>query len=325
MVRPDCDRSFRAGRGHQTGTGQRTDKNMDWLNYHHLYYFWVVAREGSIVAATRKLNLTQPTISAQLRQLENSLGEKLFEKSGRGLALSEAGKLALRYADEIFALGRELRDTLRDRPTGRPMRATIGIADVVPKLVAYRILRPAFDAKLEIEIICREGPSETLLTLLGQHELDLVLTDAPASGTPLRAWNHFLGESGTTFFAAPALAEKTKKDFPRSLSGAPILLPGAGTQLRRALELWFDANGIACRRVGEFDDRALMLAFGRGGTGLFPAPTAIEEDLETQQGLRVVGRLPDVKERFYAVSDDRKVKNPIVDAITAAAKKRLTG
>lgn len=294
---------------------------VEWLNYHHLLYFWVVAREGSIAAATKKLNLTQPTISAQLKALEQSLGETLFAKSGRGLALTEAGKIALTYADEIFALGRELRDTLRDRPTGKPRRLTVGIADVVPKLVAYRILRPAFAGDAQIEIVCREGSPETLLMLLGQHEVDLVLTDAPASSTPIRAYNHFLGESGTTFFAAAAIANSTKKEFPRSLAGAPLLLPAATTQLRRALELYLDANGIEPRRVGEFDDLALMMAFGRGGTGIFPAPTVIEDEIESQYGVRVVGRLPMVRERFYAVSAERKVKNPVVSAITSAARR----
>jgi LysR family transcriptional activator of nhaA len=293
---------------------------MEWLNYHHLLYFWVVAREGSIAAATRTLNLTQPTISAQLRQLESSLGEKLFEKSGRGLVLTEAGRVTLRYADEIFALGRELRDTLRDRPTGKPVRVTIGIADVVPKLLAYRVLRPAF-ANSEIEMICREASSEMLLDLLGQHEVDLVITDAPASRAPLRAYNHFLGESGTTFFATPALATSVRKNFPKSLHGAPMLMPGDSTQARRALELWLDSTGIEPRRVGSFDDLALMTAFGRGGIGIFPAPSAIEDEIETGYNVRVVGRLPEVKERFYAVSAERKIKNPIVSAITKAARR----
>jgi LysR family transcriptional activator of nhaA len=292
---------------------------VEWLNYHHLLYFWVVAREGSIAAATKKLNLTQPTISAQLRLLEESLGEKLFAKVGRGLVLTEAGTIALRYADEIFALGRELRDTLRDRPTGGPIRATVGIADVIPKLVAYRILRPVFGKGAEVAVVCREASSERLLALLAQHEVDLVLTDAPAAGTPLRAYNHFLGESGTTFFAQPEIAASVKKNFPQSLAGAPLLLPAAGTQIRRALELWFDANAIEPRRVGEFDDLALMTAFGGGGTGIFPAPTVIEEEIETQYGVRAVGRLPEVRERFYAVSAERKVKNPIVSVITSAA------
>jgi LysR family transcriptional regulator, transcriptional activator of nhaA len=296
---------------------------VEWLNYNHLFYFWVVAREGSIAAATRKLNLTQPTISAQLRQLEESLGEKLFEKSGRGLVLTEAGRVALRYADEIFALGRELRDTLRDRPTGRPVRVTIGIADVVPKLVAYRVLRPAFAAGSEIEMVCREASSETLFAMLGQHEVDLVLTDAPAAGTALRAYNHLLGESGTTFFAVPALAAEARKSFPKSLHGAPLLLPGAGTQLRRALEMWLDANGIAPRRIGEFDDPALMTAFGRAGMGIFPGPSAIADEIEEQYKVRVVGHLPEVKERFYAVSAERKIKNPIVSAITTAARREV--
>jgi LysR family transcriptional regulator, transcriptional activator of nhaA len=293
---------------------------MEWLNYHHLLYFWVVAREGSIVAATKKLNLTQPTISAQLRLLEESLGEQLFRKSGRGLVLTEAGRIALRYADEIFALGRELRDTLHDRPTGRPLRVTVGIADVVPKLVAYRVLRPAFAAAKEVSIVCREASPETLLNLLAQHEVDLVLTDAPASAAPLRAFNHFLGESGTTFFAAPSMVA-LRRNFPRSLAGAPLLLPGAATQIRRALEHWLETSAIAPRRVGEFDDLALMTAFGRAGTGIFPGPTVIEREVETQYGVRIIGRLPEVKERYYAISAERKIKNPIVHTITSSARR----
>ena len=199
---------------------------MDWLNYHHLYYFWVVAHEGSIAAATRKLHLTQPTISAQLRQLEESLGEKLFEKSGRGLVLTEAGRIALRYADEIFALGRELRDTLRDRPTGKPVRVTIGVADVVPKLIAYRVLRRGVRDGTEIEMVCREASSEELLRLLAQHEVDLVLTDAPAAAAPLRAYNHLLGESGTTFFAAPSLAAPRREAFPAVAARCAVAAAG---------------------------------------------------------------------------------------------------
>jgi len=298
---------------------------VEWLNYHHLLYFWTVAREGSIAAATKTLNLTQPTISAQLRQLEESLGEKLFEKSGRRLVLTEPGKIAFRYADEIFALGRELRDTLRDRPTGKPVRVAVGVADVVPKVVAYRALRPAFEAASEVEIVCRESSPATLLDMLGQHELDLVLTDAPATGTALRAYNHLLGESSTTLFASPALAASTRKQFPRSLDNAPLLLPGPATQLRRALELWLDANALAPRRVAEFDDLALMTAFGGAGIGIFPGPTALEREIESQHGVRVAGRLPDVRERFYAVSAERKIKNPIVGAITGARRTLFEG
>lgn len=296
---------------------------MEWINYHHLLYFWVVARQGSIAKATEELNVTQPTISTQLRQLEEALGEKLLEKSGRGLVLTEAGKVAFRYADEIFALGRELRDTLRDRPTGKPLRVTIGVADVVPKLIAYRVLRPALDAAREVEIVCREASSEALLGMLVQHEIDLVLTDAPASGRVPRAFNHHLGQSGTTFFASAAVAAAHCRDFPRSLDGAPLLLSGPATQIRRSIDQWLDENDLTPRRVAEFDDLALMTAFGRGGAGIFPAPTAIERELETQYNVRVVGRVPELKERFYAVTPERKVKNPIVTAITTRARRDL--
>lgn len=296
---------------------------MDWLNYHHLLYFWTVAREGSIARATEKLNLTQPTISAQIRQLEESLGEKLFEKSGRGLTLTEAGKIAFRYADEIFALGSELRDTLRDRPTGKPRRVTVGVADVVPKLVAYRVLRPAFELAEPVEVICREASSEKLIAELALHEIDLVITDTPAAGANIHAHNHFLGESATTLFAAPALAARYRKNFPRSLHGAPMLLPAVGTQLRRALEQWLEANELEPLRAGHFDDTALMTQFGYGGVGIVAAPSVIEDELQRQFGLQVVGKLPDVRERFYAIAPQRKIRNPIVGAITSAARRSL--
>ncbi len=296
---------------------------MDWLNYHHLLYFWVVAREGSIALATKELNLTQPTISAQLRQLEESLGEKLFAKSGRGLMLTEAGKIALRYADEIFALGRELKDVLKDRPTGKPVRVTVGIAEVVPKLVAYRVLRPAFQAAKEIEMICREASTDALLDLLAQHEVDLVLTDAPAASRVLRAFNHLLGESGTTFFAAPRLVATHRRDFPKSLNGAPLLMPGAATQLRRSLELWLDAHSLTPKRIGVFDDPALMASFGGGAVGIFAAPTAVEREIAKQYNVGIVGRVPALKERFYAVSAERKIQNPLVGAITTPARRGI--
>lgn len=296
---------------------------MDWLNYHHLLYFWTVAREGSIARATEKLNLTQPTISAQIRQLEESLGEKLFEKSGRGLTLTEAGKIAFRYADEIFALGSELRDTLRDRPTGKPRRVTVGVADVVPKLVAYRVLRPAFQTSEPVEVICREASSDKLIAELALHEIDLVISDTPAAGAKVHAHNHLLGESGTTLFAAPALAARYRKNFPRSLNGAPMLLPAEGTQLRRALEQWLDEHELEPLRAGHFDDTALMTQFGYGGVGIVAAPSAIEDELARQFGLQVVGKLPDVRERFYAIAPQRKIRNPIVAAILDAARRSL--
>jgi LysR family transcriptional activator of nhaA len=185
------------------------------------------------------------------------------------------------------------------------------------------VLRPAFAAAPEVQMICREAPSESLFELLGQHEVDLVITDRPASGTPLRAYNHVLGESGTTFFAVPAVAASLRKRFPESLDGASMLLPGENTQIRQALELWLDSTGIKPRRVGEFDDLALMTAFGRAGSGVFPGPTAIEREIESEYHVRVVGRLPEVKERFYAVTAERKIKNPMVSAITSAARREV--
>lgn len=296
---------------------------MDWLNYNHLYYFWVVAREGSIARARTVLHLTQPTISAQLRQLEEALEEKLFEKSGRGLILTEAGRVAFRYADEMFSLGRELRDTLRDRPTGRPQRATVGIADVIPKLVAYRILRSGLEPGHDVEMTFREGSTERLLEALGQHEVDLVLTDAPAGRTPHQAHNQLAGTSGTSFLGSAVLVSEHGARFPRSLSGAPLLVPGAGTQLRRALETWFQERQIIPRRVGEFDDLALMTVFGTAGRGIFPAPTVIEKEIAAGSGLRVVGRAPELEQRYYLVSAGRKIRNPVVAAITNGAQKAL--
>lgn len=298
---------------------------MEWLNYHHLLYFWVVAREGSIAAATQKLNLTQPTISAQLRLLEESLGEKLFEKSGRKLALTEAGRIALRYADEIFALGRELRDTLRDRPAGKGVKVQVGIGEMFPKMLAYRVLRVAFAVGEGTEMICREASTETLITLLAQHEVDVVLTDAPSAGRTMRVYNHLLGESGISIFAAPALATGLRRKFPESLENAPMLLPSNTTQIRRALELYFDASGITPRRAGEFDDFALLMEFGKGGLGAFPGPTILEKEIEGEANVRVVGRLPEVKQRFYAVTAERRIKNPMVSAITSAARREGFG
>ncbi|MGK2856132.1 MAG: transcriptional activator NhaR [Thermoanaerobaculia bacterium] len=294
---------------------------MEWLNYHHLLYFWVVAREGSIVKATEVLNLTQPTISAQIQSLEESLGEKLFDRVGRRLVLTEAGRTAYRYAEEIFGLGRELRDTLRGRPTGRPSRFRVGVADVVSKLIAYRILRPAFELAEPVEIVLREDHPQHLLAQLAVHELDLVIADAPiAAGLKVRAFHHLLGESGVSFFAVPKLAATLKKDFPRSLEGAPVLLPAVATELRRGLDLWLDRLDLRPRVVGEFDDSALMKVFGHAGIGAFPASTVIEKEICEQHGVKVVGRVEEIRERYYAISSERKLTHPAVVAITEGAR-----
>ena len=299
---------------------------MEWLNYHHLLYFWVVAREGSIVKATEVLNLTQPTISAQIQSLEESLGERLFDRVGRRLVLTEAGRTAYRYAEEIFGLGRELRDTLKGRPTGRPSRFRVGVADVVSKLIAFRVLRPAFEMAEPVEIVLREDHPQSLLAQLAVHELDLVIADAPiAAGLKVRAFHHLLGESGVSFFATPKLASTLKKGFPRSLEGAPVLFPAVATELRRGLDLWLDRLDLRPRIVGEFDDSALMKVFGYAGIGAFPGSTVTEDEICRQYGVKVIGRVDEIRERYYAISSERKLTHPAVVAITEGARSDVFG
>ncbi len=299
---------------------------MEWLNYHHLLYFWVVACHGSVTRAAAELRLAQPTVSTQLRTLEEVLGEKLFARTGRRLVLTDVGRLVFRYADEIFGLGRELLETVKGRPTGQPMRLTVGIADAVPKLIAYRLLRPALTVAEPVRIICREDKPDRLFAELAIHELDLVLSDAPIGPTTkVRAFNHLLGECGVTFFGTPALARTCRRGFPRSLGGAPVLLPTDNTALRRSLDDWFESEGVRPRVVSEFEDSALLMAFGQAGMGLFPAPSAIERQVRSQYGVVVVGRLDAVCERFYAISGERRLKHPAVVAISEAARQRVFG
>ncbi len=299
---------------------------MEWLNYHHLLYFWVVAKEGTISAACKELNLAQPTISAQLRILEESLGEKLFTRVGRNLALTETGRVVYRYADEIFSLGRDLVDALKGRPTDRPLRLTVGVADVLPKLVAYRLLEPAFQLPEPVQLICHEGSPAELLTRLATYELDLVLSDSPIGPeVKVRAFNHLLGECGVSIFGTKDLATKYRRRFPGSLDGAPFIIPTANTALRRALEHWFDAQDIRPSVFGEFEDSALLKVFGQAGVGLFAAPAVIEKEVQRQYNVQVVGRLESVRERFYAISVEKKVKHPAVLAIADEARQKLFG
>lgn len=296
---------------------------MEWLNYHHLLYFWTVAKEGSIARAGEKLRLAQPTISGQIRALEESFGEKLFQRVGRRLVLTEMGRLVYRYADEIFTLGRELGDAVKGRPTGRPVRFTVGVADVMPKLIAARLLAPALRLKEPVRMICREDKPEPLLAELGVHELDLVLTDSPlGGGVSIRAFNHLLGECDVSFFAAPSL-KLAQKTFPRCLDGAPFLMPMEGSTLRRSLEQWFDEHDLRPRIACEFDDSALLKTFGQSGVGAFAAPAAIAEEIARQYGVQEIGRTAEVRERFYAISAERRLKHPAVIAISQAARERL--
>jgi LysR family transcriptional activator of nhaA len=297
---------------------------VEWLNYHHLLYFWMVAREGSVSRASKALLLAQPTISGQLRSLEESLGQKLFDRVGRNLVLTDVGRVVYRYADEIFGLGRELLDTVKGRPTGRPIQLTIGVADQVPKLIAHHLLEPVRRLPEPIRIVCHEDKPERLLARLALHELDIVFSDAPVgAATRVRAFSHLLGECATTFFATPRLATKLRRGFPRSLDGAPALLPTRNTTLRRSIDAWLEAAGVRPRIVGEFEDSALLKVFGGAGEGFFPAASVLEKEIVRQYGVRAVGSAETVRERFYALSVERKLKHPAVLAITAAARERL--
>lgn len=297
---------------------------MDWLNYHHLFYFWNVAREGSVVKACEKLHLAQPTISGQIRALEKSMNEKLFMRSGRNLVLTDVGRTVFRYADEIFSLGKELTDMLSREPGNRPLRLLVGVTDVMPKLIAYRILERAYSLPDPVQIICQEGKADRLLADLSVHALDLVLTDSPIDPTiRVKAYNHQLGECGISFFAAPQLARSLAGEFPKNLQGVPFLLPTENTLLRRSLDQWFEANGILPYVISEFDDSALMGVFGQSGRGVFASPNVIRGEVEAQFGVEHIGDAVGVTERFYAISIERRLKHPAISAVVENARTKL--
>jgi len=294
------------------------------INYKHLRYFWVVAREGSIARASERLNLTPQTISGQLSLLEENLGEALFARVGRNLELTETGRLVLSYADEIFSLGSELEEMVRNLPDGRPLMFKVGVADVVPKSIAYRLLAPALQLPEPVRIVCREGAIDSLLAELAVHRIDLVIADGPIpAGVNVRGFNHPLGDCGITFFATAGLARKLGENFPHNLGGAPLLLPGEMTVVRSRLVQWLDGLHIHPRIVGEFDDSALMKAFGQTGVGVFIAPTPIAEEVQKQYGVVVIGQTDEVREQFYAISVERKISHPAVAAITEMAREWL--
>lgn len=297
---------------------------MTYLNYHHLLYFWTVAQVGSIAQAAKQLHLARPTVSAQLKQLEKSLGGQLFEQVGKRLVLTDFGELVFRYADEIFTTGNEMQEALRGNLPSRPSKFVVGIPDVLPKLITFRLLRPALEMQDEVHLICNEGKFDDLLADLAVHRLDLVLADAPVSPTVnVKAFNHLLGDCAVTVFASPEIARKYRKGFPQSLDGAPMLLPVEKTSVRRALDQWFELNDIHPRIIAEFEDSALLKVFGQSGLGLFPAPTAIEKEVRQQYRVSSVGCLDEVRERFYAISVERRLRHPAVVAIYDAAKESL--
>ncbi len=299
---------------------------MEWLNYHHLLYFWTVARIGSVSRASAELRLTQATVSAQLKSLEQSLGEKLFHKSGRHLVLTDTGKLVFRYAEEIFSLGQELMGTLKGRPQGRLARVNVGVTEVMPKLVAYQLIEPALKLKDPYRIICREGNNSELLAALAVHDIDVMLSDGPIDpAVNVKAFNHLLGECSVILFGAPQLAAKYRAGFPQSLDGAPFLLPTSNTTARRSLDEWFESKNIRPAIVAEFEDSALMKVFGQRGLGLFVVSSVITAEVQRQYDVKMIGRLEGVTERYYAISLDRKLKHPAVVAISDGARARLGG
>jgi LysR family transcriptional activator of nhaA len=289
------------------------------MNFRHLYYFWVVAKEGSVTRAAERLDLAIQTVSAQLSQLELAVGRALFKPQGRRLVLTEAGQVALRYADQIFLLGEQLQEALCDVEAEPVLRLTVGISDSLPKLIASRLLDAVFAMPQRVRLICYEEQFESLLGKLSVHKLDVMLTDRPVPpGSSLRVFSHLLGETQISLFAVPALAERYRHGFPASLNGAPLLLPTRNNAIRGRIDHWLEANDVRPELIGEFDDNALLHTFGRGGRGLFPAPSVLEQDVLEQFGAVPVGPMPQVREQIYAISNERKIQHPAIEAILSA-------
>lgn len=297
---------------------------MEWLNYHHLRYFWTVAREGGLARAAAKLNVSPPSISEQIRELETALGERLFQREGRVNKLTDAGQLVFGYADEIFSLGRELLNVVKRRPGTPRRRLNVGVADSFPKLVTNEILRPAFGLPEPVRVVCREGKMDDLLAQLAAHRFDLVLSDEPApSSAGVKVFSHALGESSVTLCAEAKLAARLKVDFPRRLDNAPALLPVENTALRRALEAWFRAHRLKPNVVAEFEDLALMKVMAADGRGFIALPTVALKEAVTRYGFRSIGQAADCRVQFHAITADRRISHPVVTVITSRSKLRL--
>lgn len=293
---------------------------VDYLNYHHLRYFWMVARKGSISRAAEELGVSQPSISAQLKLLEESLGEPLFHRSGRNLVLTESGQLALAYADEIFSAGRELVSSIGQGTGSRAIRFSVGMTDSLSKLIAYEILKPAYHSAKPTHVITRQGELSVLMNQLQMHRLDLVLADEPVTTSlKTRAYNHKLGTSGVTFCAVPRLAQKLRRGFPRSLHGAPALLPADNMGMRWDLEAWFDKQGVRPKLVGEFEDATLMEVAAAGGLGFTTVHRVVDHAALKHYGLKVIARVDECSSDFYAITGERLAKHPLAKQITEAA------
>jgi LysR family transcriptional regulator, transcriptional activator of nhaA len=297
---------------------------MEWLNYHHLRYFWTVGHEGSLARAAEKLHVSQPSISEQIHELESVLGEKLFRREGRNNKLTDAGQVVFGYAEEIFGLGREMLNAVKQRPGLRHLRLQVGILDSFPKLITSRILKPAFDLPQNVSVVCREGKMEDLLAQLAAHRLDIVLADEPASSTTrFKIFDHPLGHSGTVFCATQKLAENLKRGFPKSLNDAPALLPVQNTSMRRSLEAWFRKHHLMPRVVAECEDLALLKALAAEGRGFTAVPEVALDDAMRQFGFRKIGRADDCDIQFHAITTERRIAHPAVVAITSSAKELM--
>lgn len=315
-----------ATRSNLVGARPKLIDNLQVLNFSHLLYFWAVARDGSIAGACERLHLSQPTISMQIRKLEQTLGHRLFDRTGRSLVLSDVGRTVFEYADEMFSLGRELLGTLRGMPGKRNGRLHVGIPTFLPKLVTYRLLEPVLTLREPVQLICHEASLQELVDGLARHRLDAVLTDTPInSGGGSRMYNHPLGDCDVAICGNAALARRCRDGFPESLADVPMLLPSTATAMRRQLDCWFEDQPFNPNIAAEFDDSALMKEFGARGAGVFPAPSAMLPELREQYRVEVVGRLPSLRVHYYVATPERKLKNPAITAIVERAKSGLLG
>lgn len=292
------------------------------MNFRHLQYFWATAHAGGIVKAGEQLHTTPQTLSGQIKLLEDRFGRRLFRKAGRRLELTDDGRIALGYADEIFHLGAELEATMRQQqPERRALEFRVGIADSVAKTLVYRLLEPALALPEPVRMICSEGTFTELLGLLALRRVDLVIADEPLTRrVSVKAFNHPLGRSAMSFFAAPALRKRLQGAFPRCLDGAPMLIPGAASSIRAPFDAWLTTQRLRPQVVGEFDDLALMATFGREGRGVFLSPAALQAETETQYGVQAIGRSEELVEQLFAISVERRISHPCVVAITSSAR-----
>ena len=296
---------------------------MNRLNYHHLLYFWLVARERGLTNACAKLRLSPSTISGQIHALEHTLDQKLFAKKGRRLELTDMGRIVYRYADEIFTLGKELQDAIHDRPVGKPLRLQVGIVDVVPKLVAKRMMAPVLELGIPVRLVCVEGRLDRLMASLAMHELDVVIADSACdSSSTIKAFNHVINDCPITLLGSEKIYQRFRKNFPASLRGAPFLLPTVNTALRRAMDHWLSDMNMMPQIMGEFEDRALLDVFGESGLGLFPVPSLIADTVIKQLGVRRIGVIKDIREKFYAITVERRITHPAVAAICDAGPRK---